>query len=55
MSKIDQLKINLNFCLINLVLTTNDTCVNGVNPASKVSNIVEWVTVVIMPKPCVTG
>ena len=43
MSKFDQPKINLNFCLIKLVLTTDNVCVNAINPASKVSAIVEWV------------
>ena len=40
-SQINQLKINLNFCLISLVLNTIDAFVNGVNPASNISTIVE--------------
>ena len=42
-SQINQLKINLNFCLISLVLNTIDASISGVNPASKVSTIVERV------------
>ena len=43
MSKIDQLKINLNFCPISLVLNTIDAFISGVNSASKVNTIVERV------------